>query len=242
MGWSSVNLAGKPADWFVPEQAAAAGTVLFLHGYDGRTWKDNAAYSAACERHRLQVLCPQGPRCWWSDVIFPPFDAQLSPVEFLTREVPLFFIKHSGSEAAPAVCGWEMGGQGALQLAYRHARTFPIVAAISPKVDFEDWYGEGTTLDQIFPDRESARQATATLHIHPLNWPRHQLLLCDPADIYCRDGVEILASKLASSGIPFESDFSTSQGGYGWNYVNAMADRVIGFLAAALEQESRRLP
>ncbi len=241
MGWSKVELAGKPADWFVPEQSTATRTAVFLHGYDGVTLRDNAAYTAACERRQLRLLCPQGDRCWWSDSIDPGFDPSVSPVEFLVREVPQFLANQGEIPAAVGIFGVEMGGQGALQLVYRHARRFPIVAAISPKVDFDDWYGEGTTLDQLFPDREAARQATATLHIHPLDWPRHQLLLCDPADIYCRDGVEILASKLSSSGIPFDSDFVTSHGGYGWGYTNAMANRVIDFLVAALDQESRRL-
>ena len=174
--------------------------------------------------------------------MYPPFHEEISPVEFLARELPRFLAAQGERDSSLAVFGVEMGGQGALQLAYRHARQFPVVAAISPKIDFDDWHGEGTSLDQLFPDRESARQATATLHIHPLDWPRHQLLLCDPADIYCRDGVEILASKLSSSGIPYDSDFATSHGGYGWNYANAMAHRVIDFLTAAQDQESRRIP
>jgi hypothetical protein len=242
MGWSTVELAGKPADWFVPQQGGAGRTALFLHGYDGVTLRNSETYSAALERQGLQVLCPHGNRCWWSDAVYPPFDPAISPVQFLAREVPAFLLKQKGnpSPSSIAVFGIEMGGQGALQLAYRHARTFPVVVAISPKVDFEDWHGHGTTLDEIFPDRESARQATATLHIHPLDWPRHQLLLCDPADVYCRDGVEILASKLSSSGIPFEDDLQSSHGGYGWNYAKSMAERVVNYLSTALEQESRR--
>ena len=73
-----------------------------------------------------------------------------------------------------------MGGQGALQLGYRYARQFPIVVAISPKVDFETWWGHDTSLDTLFSDREAARQRTAILQLHPLNYPKHQLLLCDP--------------------------------------------------------------
>lgn len=236
MAWTTINLAGKTADLFVPEGTAPRHSTLFLHGYDGITLKDNAAYTAEFERHALRVLCPHGGRCWWSDAVYPPFDPELSPVAFLAREVPNVL-----SPGPLGVFGLEMGGQGALQLAYRHARSFPVVVAISPKVDFDEWHGHGTSLDDIFPDQEAARQATATLHIHPLDWPRHQLLLCDPADIYCRDGFAILASKLSSSGIPFEDDLLSSHGGYGWDYANAMAGRVAGFLAERLEQQSRRV-
>lgn len=240
--WTTTPLAGKSCDILEPS-APAVGVVLFLHGYDNVTLKDNAAYTAALERTQLVCVCPHGTGCWWTDKIFPPFDPTLSPIAFL-REPLRTAIVEKWPDAGKwiAVTGVEMGGQGALQLSYRAARTFPVVAAISPKVDFETWYGQGTTLDEIFSDREAARQQTATLHLHPLNWPRQQLLLCDPADQYCLDGVVTLASKLFSTGIPFEQDFTTSHGGYGWKYTNAVADHVIDFLAAGLQAERARPP
>lgn len=239
--WTTTTLAEKTCDLFEPT-AAPDGCVLFLHGYDNVTLKDNPAYTTALERHRLVCVCSHGPGCWWTETVYPPFDALRSPVSFLKG-----LLRTAMAERWPdagkwiAVTGVEMGGQGALQLAYRAAREFPVVAAISPKVDFDTWHGLGTTLDDLFPDREAARQQTATLHLHPLNWPRHQLLLCDPADHYCLDGVATLASKLTSTGIPFEEDFRTTHGGYGWNYANAVADRVISFLAAGLQSERARL-
>lgn len=239
--WTTAAIAGKPCDVFEPF-APAVGVVLFLHGYDNVTLKDNTAYTTALERKQLVCVCPHGPGCWWTDTVFPRFDPTLSPIGFLREPLRTTIIK-KWPDAGKwiAVTGVEMGGQGALQLSYRTARTFPVVVAISPKVDFETWHGQGTTLDEIFPDREAARQQTATLHLHPLNWPRQQLLLCDPADQYCLDGVVTLASKLFSTGIPFEQDFTTSHGGYGWKYANAVTDRVIDFLAAGLQAERARL-
>lgn len=239
VSWSSDLLADKRVDLFVPDSPSPpGGVVLFLHGYDGVTLRDNAAYTSELARHGLACLCPLGPGCWWTDRLHEPFDSERSPLDFLKQHVPEFCRARWQIEPPKiAVCGIEMGGQGALQLAYRHARQFPVVAAISPKVDFETWYGHGTTLDDIFPTREAARQATAILHIHPLNWPKHQLLLCDPQDIYCHDGVQTLMSKLSSTGIPFESDVVTSHGGFGWSYANHMAGRVINFLAEWLRVE-----
>ena len=237
MTWSTIECAGKSVHVFVPETGTKPnGVVLFLHGYDGITLLDNAAYTQELEKQNLIGLCPVGQQCWWTDAIYEPFDALKSPVEFLAKNIPSFCQEHWQVEPPKiAVCGVEMGGQGALQLAYRHARQFPIVVAISPKVDFESWWGFGTSLDTIFTDREAARQRTATLHLHPLNYPKHQLLLCDPTDSYCFDGLLTLASKLSSTGILFEQDFESSPGGYGWNYANAMAPRVIEFIASRLE-------
>lgn len=236
MSWSTIEIAGKPADIFVPKtMTKPAGVMLFLHGYDGVTLKDNSAYSRELADHNLVAICPQGPQCWWTDVVYPPFDEQISPVEFLAQQIPAYCQMTWQIEPLRiAVCGVEMGGQGALQLTYRHARQFPIVVAISPKVDFETWWGHGTTLDTLFDDREAARQRTATLQLHPLNYPKFQLLLCDPADHFCIDGVITLASKLSSTGILFENDFQTTHGGYGWNYGNAMASRAVGFIADSM--------
>ena len=232
MSWSTIEFAGKSADVYVPALAEKpAGVVMFLHGYDGVTLKENPQYTQELARHNLIGFCPVGPHCWWSDVIYPPFDELLSPVDFLVQHVPAYCQAQWQIEPPHiAVCGFEMGGQGALQLTYRHARQFPTVVAISPKIDFESWWGHGTSLDTLFADREAARQRTAILHLHPLNYPKHQFLLCDPTDLYCFDGVLTLASKLSSTGILFEQDFVSTHGGFGWGYVNAMAPAVMDYL------------
>lgn len=233
MPWSVASMSGKSVEVFEPGSGGTPkGAVIFLHGYDGLTLRDNPTYTELLNQHELACVAPLGPGCWWSDRVFTSFDPVQSPISFLSQALAEFCSGRWSLEPTRiGVTGVEMGGQGALQLAYRNARKFATVAAISPKVDFETWYGHGTTLDEIFPDREAARQATATLHIHPLDWPKHQLLLCDPADYYCFDGVLTLASKLSSTGIPFETDFVSTHGGFGWSYANAMAPRVIGFLA-----------
>ncbi|MDZ4684335.1 MAG: alpha/beta hydrolase-fold protein [Planctomycetaceae bacterium] len=240
MDVSEIQIAGHSADVLRPAGDIVGG-VIFLHGYDNVTLRDRPAFQAALERHHLLAVCPHGPGCWWTDAVYPPFDPVLSPIEYLHGPV-LDYFRDTWQLEPPriAVTGFEMGGQGALQLAYRHAREFPTVAAISPKVDFETWHGLGTTLDELFPDREAARQRTATLHIHPLNWPRQQLLVCDPADQYCLDGVVTLTSKLSSSGISFEQDVETTHGGYGWPYADFMADRVVAFLAQGIAEARLR--
>ncbi|MFM8221762.1 MAG: alpha/beta hydrolase-fold protein, partial [Planctomycetaceae bacterium] len=135
-----------------------------------------------------------------------------------------------------------MGGQGALKLAYQQPALFPVVAALAPAIDFHLWVGKGYPLDDLYETAEEARQETATVLIHPLNWPRHQWLGCDPGDQEWFDGVERLAGKLSSTGIPFESDLSTRAGGHSWDYFNHLAPTVVEFLTTRLEQERNRLP
>ncbi len=232
MRLETVTLAGHSAEWLFPQQPPRH-VVVYLHGYDGVTLRDRPRFHAALERTRTACLMPLGPECWWTAMVDPAFDPEISPIEFIhTSIVAAIEARFPELTTNLGIFGVEMGGQGALQVAYRWPRRFPNVAAISPKVDFETWHGHGTSLDRLFADRESARQQIATLQLNPLNWPRRQLLLCDAADQYCLDGVVTLASKLSSSGVPFEHDFTTSHGGFGWPYADAMADRVLDFLTA----------
>jgi pimeloyl-ACP methyl ester carboxylesterase len=237
--WTEVEIAGKPADVYEPAHAPAEPrAILFLHGHGGERLTENRAFTAEFERHGLRVVCPQGKRSWWLDVLCDEFDSRITPLAYLRDEV-IPFVKDRFHVVPPAIglLGVSMGGQGVLQFAYREARRFPVVAAISPAIDFHRCYGQGLPLDRMFASAEDARQETAILKIHPLNWPRHQLLVCDPADEYWFEGAERLCLKLSSSGILFESDFQTSAGGHTWEYFNRMAAPVISVLAERLDRE-----
>ena len=109
--------------------------------------------------------------------------------------------------------GVSMGGQGALRMAYKYPNIFPTVAAISPAIDFQKRIDEGVDpgLDEMYRDAEDARQDTATLHIHPLNWPRNQFFCCDPTDYRWHESADRLRMKLWSLGVPFECDLETDR-------------------------------
>jgi S-formylglutathione hydrolase FrmB len=228
---------------YEPRQPAEHGRViLHLHGHGLTTLRDNPVWSAELERHGLRCVCPHGERSWWLDVLCGEFDPEITPLRFLREQVAAWIAGQWGT-APPGIglTGISMGGQGVLQLAYRFPREFPVVAAVAPAVDFQNWHGRGLPLDEMFATREAARQQTAILQVHPLNWPRHQLIVCDPADAEWFESGERLTMKLRSIGISFESDLQTTAGGHTWEYFNAVAGRVIGFIAERLEQESRRV-
>ena len=112
-----------------------------------------------------------------------------------------------------------MGGQGAhCELLSSIRGDFPVAAAISPAIDYHLRMDEGDeTLSLMYEDREAARQDTATLHVHPLNWPRHVWFCCDPLDVRWHEGAERLPMKMAALGIPFQCDLETSGGGHDFN-------------------------
>lgn len=241
--WTATEVAGKRVDVFEPPGSEKSGrAVLFLHGHDGRTLHGSRAFEAALEAHGFVCVCPAGGRCWWSDTVCSEFDAEVSPLAYLQQSLaPFIAERFQISPPRIGLLGVEMGGQGVLQLAYRKPREFPVVAAISPAVDFQNWHGRGLPLDEMFPSREWARQQTAILQLGPLNWPPYQLLLCDPYDVEWFESSDRLASKLYSSGIPFERDFETTYGDHGWEYYEHMAERAVGYLAEKLEAYSRRV-
>lgn len=242
--WTELTVGGHPCDLFTPQQVNPHGfVVLYLHGVHLNRLVDKAPFVAEFERHGLPVVAPQTQRSWWTDRICEEFDRQLTAQQHILQNVLPFVAERFGSRPPQiGLLGTSMGAQGALRFAYKFPQYFPVVAAISPAIDYHLRIAEGDeTLGQMYRDTEAARQDTAILHVHPLNWPRHQFFCCDPADTRWWDSVDRLRMKLGSLGVPFECDLETTGGGHGFEYYNRMAGRAIGFLAERLERERLRV-
>jgi S-formylglutathione hydrolase FrmB len=209
------------------------------------------ALTALVEEHRLPVIAPRTGRSWWLDRIVPAFDRGVTPERFVVDAVRGEVARRFG--VAPpgiALVGTSMGGQGALRIAYRHPAVFPVAAAVAPAIDFHQAMREAgdrddgeyyDTLWQLFGDVERARQETAILHVHPLNWPRHQFFASDPADVHWHDGAARLHSKLVALGIPHTARLEPHGGGHSVAFYDAVAPALIRFVLDALDQEARRL-
>lgn len=246
-GWLEDSVGGHPCDVFEPTEPNPNGyVVLYLHGVHQSRLGDHPQFTELFEKHGLRVVGPRTGRSWWTDRICPEFDEVITAQQHLLKNVLPFVRDRFGTEPPRiALLGTSMGGQGALNLAYRYPDTFPVVAAISPAIDFqkriEDVVDETDPLLEMYEDPEAARQDTAILHIHPLNWPRGQFFCCDPLDVRWYDSVDRLRMKLSSLGVPFECDLETSSGGHGFEYYNAMAETAINFLVNRLNSERLRV-
>ncbi len=93
----------------------------------------------------------------------------------------------------------------------------------------------------MYPDAEAARQDSATLHVHALNWPRHTWFCCDPQDSRWHDSGDKLHMKLFSLGIPHEHDLETSRGGHSFDFYNHMVPAAMQFVVERLERERLRV-
>jgi S-formylglutathione hydrolase len=213
-----------------------------LHSGGLESLRDHPTFAGLLKEHHLACICPQGQLCWWADRICPEFDRTLTPERFLLdRVVPCFEERWRLAPPALGLLGISMGGQGALRLAFKNPKRFPVVAAISGALDYHDRYGEGTTLDEMYDSKEQCRQDTTLMHIHPSQYPPHLFFCVDPDDERWQRGNDRLHEKLSALGIPHTADLSTRGGGHSWDYFNRMAGPAVRFLVAGLEQESRRL-
>jgi pimeloyl-ACP methyl ester carboxylesterase len=243
--WSEISIAGHACHTYGPPEPSPHGdTVLYLHGLHQAKLENYPAFTNLFDKHGLRCIAPATGRSWWTDRICPEFDADVTAERHVLDRVLPWLAEHwSVRPPRIALLGTSMGGQGALRFAYKHPNIFPVVAAISPAIDYQ-WKMEqegDEMLAAMYLDPEQARQDTATLHIHPLNWPRHQWFACDPTDYRWHDSADKLRMKLYSLGVPYEADLETSGGGHSWEYYELMAEPAIRFIADRLQRERLRL-
>lgn len=215
------------------------------------TDEDGALPTAVChestrrllDEMQLTVVAPETGPLWAFDCELPGHPASITARQLLLDQI-LPQAKRLMEYEAPRIglLGFGMGGQAALRLAYDYAPQFPVVAAVEPKIDFHLYvrYGGNEFLQQMFADDELARQHTAILHVHPLNWPRQHFFCCDPESPWF-DGADRLRMKLAASGIPFECDLQTTTQGNSDEYAAVQIERVLNLVGGALERERLRL-
>lgn len=243
--WTETKIDGHLCDVFEPTNKSPFDFLLiYLHGVHLQRLTDNEAFTEQFEKHGLRVVAPMTQQSWWTNRICAEFDSEVTAEDYvLSRIVPWIADRWQIKPPTIGLFGTSMGGQGALRLAYKHPNVFPVVAGISPAIDYQSRFVDGDeVVRQMYRTEEEVRQDTALLHIHPLNWPRHQFFCCDPADEKWWESSDRLAMKLYSLGIVHELDLETSAGGHGFEYYNRMAERAIEFLVSRLDLERRRLP
>ncbi len=244
-----IDVAGRACDLFAPPDPVRGRAVVYLHDIHGRPLQALPALRDLFEAARIPVFGPRTGRSWWLDRAMPGFDAGMTPERFVVDAVRAEVTRRYGVEPPGiALVGSGMGGQGALRLAYRNPAIFPVAGAIAPAIDFHAAMREAhdrddgdlyDTLWEAYGDVERARQDTAILHVHPLNWPRHQCFASDPADAHWHDGAVRLHSKLVALGIPHRPLLEPHGGNAA--FTDLVAADVVKFILDGLDVESRRL-
>ncbi|MER3415031.1 MAG: esterase [Gemmataceae bacterium] len=242
MPWIEESLAGRTTDIFEPTHDRKPFVILFLHGTDQQTLRGKRTFEQLLEQYRLPAICPNGRQAWWTDRICPPFDERRSAEQFILEDV-LPYIERRWEVRPPGIglLGVCMGGQGALRLAFRFPRIFPVVAALAPAIDYYLAHGHGTILDLMYDSAEDCRLDAAPMHINPADFPPYIFFSLDPEDTFWYRGVDRLQEKLRALGIPFTGDLATSAGGHTWQYFEHMAPKALHFVHEGLVAMARRL-
>ena len=239
-----ITVAGHRAHVFEPAQPNPHGwAVVFLHDMDGAGLQGRQAYLQTFQRHGLRCIAPLSRRSWWTERIWPTFDANLTAERFVMEPILEYAAEQWGSRSAQvALVGIGMGGQGALRLSFKFPNRLPIAAAIAPALDYQLAYydEEEEALPAMYAEPEAARQDTAILHVHPLNWPRNIWFAADPADDRWYGSAERLKMKLSALGIPHEADLETTSSG-ATLYADLMAAKAIDFVVERLNREHLRV-
>ena len=247
--WTCYSVAGHSCELFTPTTVSEPGrTILYFHDLQERSPQNLPALRKAFESAGLPVLAPHIGRTWCLQQKLNRFDNTLSAEDYILGPILDECHRIAGATSGGVgLLGCEMGGQAALRLAYRHPDKFPIAAAIAPAIDFHlgmrhghDW-ADGELFDtlwEIFDEPEQARQETAILHVHPLNWPRHQWLVSNCNDARWHDGSVRLSSKLIALGIPHTAILDDN---HTEDVVSDFVDDAIKFITKSLDAEARRV-
>jgi len=126
-----------------------------------------------------------------------------------------------------------MGGQGAIRLGFKYPDQFPVVASIGGAFDFQERFGQGTSLDEMYSSREQCRQDTAILQIKPHDTPQIWFI-CSAEDRWQR-GNDRLHEKLTALGVAHTA--LLEENGNQDEHIALM----LSHLLATLDRESRRL-
>ncbi|MCS7168436.1 MAG: alpha/beta hydrolase-fold protein [Gemmatales bacterium] len=240
--WQRYEVAGHAVDWYLPAGLSRPlWGVIYLHGRDQVLLRDEPYFTYWLERLQLACAAPLGGEGWWVDKIAPSFDTQRSAEDYVVHEVvPWLERQWQLRVGRIGLFGVSLGGHGALRLAFKYPKLFPVVSAISPTIDFYEAWGQGSELDVMYSSREHCRLDSALLHIQLESWPEAIYFCCDPADFWY-PGNERLREKLTVMGIEHTCDLMTSAGGHSWDYFYRMAEPALRFVRERLERYSRRL-
>ncbi|HWB14164.1 MAG TPA: alpha/beta hydrolase-fold protein [Pirellulales bacterium] len=239
-----ITIAGHRAHVFEPTRRNPHGwAIVFLHDIDGGGLHGRQAYLEQFQGHGLPCIAPISGRSWWTQRIWPAFDDSLSAEQFVMEPILDYAVEQWESRPPQvALVGIGMGGQGALRLSFKFPNRLPIAAAVAPALDYQLAYydEEETALAAMYAEPEAARQDTAILHVHPLNWPRNIWFAADPTDERWYGSAERLKMKLAALGIPHEADLETASLAAN-AYADLMAATAVNFVVQRLDRERLRV-
>ncbi len=149
-------------------QGEALPVVYLLHGYSGtaKSWVEKYNLEELADLHSVIIVAPDGGfSSWYWD---SPIDSSMKYETFVAKEL----IDHIDSlystiaePAGRAICGYSMGGHGALYLSIRHQDVFGAAGSMSGGVDIRP-----------FPERWDMAKRLGSLEENPQYWDEYTVM------------------------------------------------------------------
>ena len=184
---------------------------------------------------RAILVVPDGDQAWWLDSPVSPDSRYgsylLELVEFLDRR-----YRTIARRAARGICGFSMGGYGAMLLAGQYPALFGTASSLLGILDIAQVFPDYHHLRLLLgPDRDTWQR------FNPVNWAQNlshtALQFCSAEDAPERGQNEAFAAALRSLQIPFE--YSVYPGGHDADFVQEHIGAYFGFHRRAFDHTTR---
>ena len=209
-------------------------------GYGGNhnTWlsKTCPVLPSLADSLGIIFVCPDGRNSWYID---SPVDTASCYETFITNELVAFVdsayatIPH---RHARAICGYSMGGHGALWCSLRHSGVWRAAYCISGCVDLT-----------AYPGRWEIDRVLGVYAGHQAQWRAHSVVNLDAAaagvdisldcgseDVFVNDNRR-LHRRLSALGVPHR--YTEMSGGHTHDYWRAALMRALDYLSPLLQRE-----
>jgi pimeloyl-ACP methyl ester carboxylesterase len=235
MAWSTLAISEKALLIYEPPIAARSG-VLFLLDESPPPFLD-PDFRSFVEASPYLWFFAFPEKSWWSSRFVPGFHSNRTPEGFILGDCLEEFRKRllGGSIL---LAGVGCGGQAVLRCCFQDPTRFPAVAVIDAAVDLFEVYGQGFTLDSIYPSQEHLRQQSPYLFLQNYPYPESVWLAVSP-DSFWHRGNDRLLEKLKVLGVSCEYElFSGLPSEVGW-FQKPLKDSFEKFLDHHLSQPAR---
>ena len=209
--------------------------IYLLHGsgHDPQSVRTQTFSSGSlAELGTAFLVVPAGDSGWWIDSPVRPLSKYstylLELVEWTERHYPV-----NRDREARAICGFSMGGYGAMLAAAQHPELFCAASSLLGTLDIAQMYPDYYRLQYLLGD-------------NPVVWQRHNpiqwvdslagtaLLLSTATQAFDRPQNDAFAQALRSRGIPFE--YCVQEGGHDISFVRENIGRHLGFHRRTFER------
>jgi putative tributyrin esterase len=132
--------------------------IYLLHGAGGDQWSwvRSSAIEQYLRSREVICVCPSGRAYGW--YVDSPYVADSQLESFIAKELVPFVDSAYRTDArreARAICGFSMGGHGAMTLSAKHPDTFLSASSMAGIMDITRWPGEWRIADVLGPLEEN---------------------------------------------------------------------------------------